>query len=129
MHGGFGDGLIAPIFIILIGAFSFFLFFCSIVASKKSSIHGIKGLMLFLLSLILLVSLGIAINNFLWDVLRSYSDITNVALCSIVSYLLPLPFLRVLYFKRNEKYINKALIISMILVATLFGAWFIAETV
>lgn len=129
MHHGIADGLAALCSILLIGVVSLLSFFISIVASSRHSTHGIKGVLLFLLITILLMSLAVAIDNFLWDVLQSHIDFINIVISSAVSYLAPLPFLRRLYLIENRSQINKALIICMALLAALFSIWFIAETV
>jgi len=131
MHAGFGSALAASgvfNFIglsVLIGALGSCLFFITIVMSKKHSIHGIRGIALFPLIGIIVVSLAIATIMFCENALHMNDVSTNVTIGSVICYLALLPFLRGMYVKEKEHLINKALKFCAILLPILVFALFI----
>jgi hypothetical protein len=127
MHEGYAAGLVATVATFLIGVLCSLVFLVSVIASKRHSIFGIKGITLYLMVTAFLLTVALALDNMLWDLLHSRIDLINITICSIVSYFVPMPFLRKLYLNENKRLINKALIICTSLLAALLAVWFVVE--
>lgn len=128
MHGGGYESLISLAWVVFIGALCLLAFPIYIVVSKKHSIHGFKGVVLYVLAAILLLVSAAALDDVLWDVFSIRKQKITVPICVVTSYLIPLAFMSRLYRKEHKNRMNVALLICGALLVVLLVGWYIAET-
>jgi hypothetical protein len=127
MHGGDYAGLVSLVLVIISGAVCLFSFLIFVVVSHKHSVHGVRGLVLYLLITVLLISLAAAMDNLFWDVFKIRNQYVSACVCITTAYLIPLVLITKLYHKEHTNRINGALQICTALIAVLMIAWLIAE--
>ncbi len=118
------DGLI----LLIIGLAGSLLFLIYVAKSQNHSVHGLKGIILFVFFTLFSIALALAVNNFTWDVMSIHNIYANVSIGSAISYLPALLLSKHIFQKENKYIVNKALIVTGVLFIILIIVWFIAET-
>ena len=128
MHGGGYGALVSLAWVIFYGVVCLLIFLAFVIASKKHSFHGIKGWALYLLVSFLLISLGAALDNLLWDFFSIRNQFVTLAICVPAAYILPLAFIMRIYRKEGARRVNAALLCCTTLLVALLSFWYFAES-